>query len=64
MQPIKQAFESNDLTTFTIACATVVGVLVEVPAMLSVVWIVNRSKGWYEGGAAAKADTEVRSAAE
>ena len=27
MQPIKQAFESNDLTTFTIACATVVGVL-------------------------------------
>lgn len=30
------------------ALATVVGVLVEVPAMLSVVWIVNRSKGWYE----------------
>ncbi|MDX1595223.1 MAG: arsenic resistance protein, partial [Gammaproteobacteria bacterium] len=25
--------------------------LVEVPVMLSVVWIVNRSKGWYERGA-------------
>jgi len=24
-------------------------VLVEVPVMLSVVWIVNRSKPWYEG---------------
>ncbi|MFU0504681.1 ACR3 family arsenite efflux transporter [Pseudaminobacter sp. NGMCC 1.201702] len=34
------------------ALATVVGVLVEVPVMLSVVWIVNRSKGWYERGAA------------
>ncbi|GLS45695.1 ACR3 family arsenite efflux transporter [Methylobacterium brachythecii] len=33
------------------ALATVVGVLVEVPVMLSVVWIVNRSKGWYERGA-------------
>lgn len=32
------------------ALATVVGVLVEVPVMLSVVWIVNRSKGWYEFG--------------
>ena len=30
------------------ALATVVGVLVEVPVMLSVVWIVNRSKNWYE----------------
>jgi ACR3 family arsenite transporter len=36
------------------ALATVVGVLVEVPVMLSVVWIVNRSKGWYERGAAVK----------
>ena len=35
------------------ALATVVGVLVEVPVMLSVVWIVNRSKGWYERGATA-----------
>ncbi len=34
------------------ALATVVGVLVEVPVMLSVVWIVNRSKGWYESGSA------------
>ncbi|KUL94051.1 arsenic transporter [Bosea sp. WAO] len=33
------------------ALATVVGVLVEVPVMLSVVWIVNRSRGWYEAGA-------------
>jgi ACR3 family arsenite transporter len=32
------------------ALATVVGVLMEVPVMLSVVWIVNRSKGWYEQG--------------
>ncbi len=30
------------------ALATVVGVLVEVPVMLSVVWLVNRTKGWYE----------------
>jgi ACR3 family arsenite transporter len=34
------------------ALATVVGVLVEVPVMLSVVKIVNASKGWYERGAA------------
>jgi len=30
------------------ALATVVGVLVEVPVMLSVVWIVGRTKAWYE----------------
>ncbi|MGB6120111.1 MAG: ACR3 family arsenite efflux transporter [Mesorhizobium sp.] len=36
------------------ALATVVGVLVEVPVMLTVVWIVNRSKGWYERSAAVK----------
>ncbi len=30
------------------ALATVVGVLIEVPVMLSVVHIVNRSKSWYE----------------
>ncbi len=30
------------------ALATVVGVLVEVPVMLSVVWIVNRTRPWYE----------------
>ena len=34
------------------ALATVVGVLVEVPVMLAVVHIVNRSRGWYERGAA------------
>src|SRR5690349_580348 len=34
------------------ALATVVGVLIEVPVMLSVVKIVNASKGWYEEGAA------------
>jgi len=32
------------------ALATVVGVLVEVPVMLSVVSIVNRSRVWYESG--------------
>jgi ACR3 family arsenite transporter len=32
------------------ALATVVGVLVEVPVMLSVVRVVNGSKGWYERG--------------
>jgi len=37
------------------ALATVVGVLVEVPVMLSVVAIVNRSKGWYERGLKAPA---------
>ena len=34
------------------ALATVVGVLVEVPVMLSVVKIVNRTKPWYERGQA------------
>ena len=34
------------------ALATVVGVLIEVPVMLSVVAIVNRSRGWYEAGRA------------
>ena len=33
------------------ALATVVGVLIEVPVMLSVVKIVNSSKGWYEARA-------------
>jgi ACR3 family arsenite transporter len=35
------------------ALATVVGVLVEVPVMLSIVTLVKRSRGWYERGAAA-----------
>ncbi|WP_424811819.1 ACR3 family arsenite efflux transporter [Roseococcus sp. YIM B11640] len=33
------------------ALATVVGVLIEVPVMLSVVHIVRRTRGWYERGA-------------
>ncbi len=33
------------------ALATVVGVLIEVPLMLLVVGVVNRSQGWYEAGA-------------
>lgn len=37
------------------ALATVVGVLVEVPVMLSVVHIVRRSRGWYERGTGADA---------
>jgi len=36
------------------ALATVVGVLIEVPVMLSVVKIVNSSKEWYEAGAAVR----------
>ena len=32
------------------ALATVVGVLIEVPVMLSLVWVVNASKPWYEQG--------------
>jgi len=41
------------------ALATVVGVLIEVPVMLSVVWIVNRSKGWYERGSRRAAPVEA-----
>jgi ACR3 family arsenite transporter len=36
------------------ALATVVGVLIEVPVMLSVVKIVTATKGWYERGAAVR----------
>jgi ACR3 family arsenite transporter len=36
------------------ALATVVGVLIEVPVMLSVVKIVNGTRGWYESGAAVR----------
>ena len=36
------------------ALATVVGVLIEVPVMLSVVGIVNATRGWYERGAAVR----------
>jgi arsenite transporter len=37
------------------ALATVVGVLIEVPLMLLVVRVVNRSKGWYERGSPTRA---------
>ncbi|EAQ34275.1 Arsenite efflux pump [Nitrobacter sp. Nb-311A] len=43
------------------ALATVVGVLIEVPVMLSVVWIVNRSKGWYEREGKVAATVEANS---
>ncbi len=42
------------------ALATVVGVLVEVPVMLSVVYVVNASKDWYERGALPRRDREAR----
>ena len=42
------------------ALATVVGVLIEVPVMLSVVWIVNRSKSWYERGGKVSALAEAQ----
>ena len=41
------------------ALATVVGVLIEVPVMLSVVKIVNASKAWYERGAAVRRNAGV-----
>ncbi len=41
------------------ALATVVGVLIEVPVMLSVVRIVNGSKDWYERGIANKRSAEA-----
>jgi ACR3 family arsenite transporter len=42
------------------ALATVVGVLVEVPVMLSVVRIVKATRGWYEAGAS-RESAEIRS---
>ena len=42
------------------ALATVVGVLVEVPVMLSVVKIVSRTRGWYESGAAVRRNARGR----
>jgi len=39
------------------ALATVVGVLIEVPVMLSVVKIVNSTRGWYEAGATVRQRT-------
>jgi len=45
------------------ALATVVGVLIEVPVMLSVVTIVNASRDWYESGAAVKRSGKTLGAA-
>ena len=45
------------------ALATVVGVLIEVPVMLALVAIVNRSKGWYEAGDAVKRRAAANTAA-
>lgn len=45
------------------ALATVVGVLVEVPVMLSVVAIVNATKSWYDRGAAVQRVAAQRNAA-
>ena len=39
------------------ALATVVGVLIEVPVMLTVVWAVNRTKGWYEAAPSVSRNT-------
>ena len=41
----------SDIHASQAALATVVGVLVEVPVMLSVVRIVTRTRGWYNRGA-------------
>ena len=46
------------------ALATVVGVLVEVPVMLSVVRIVNRTKGWDERDGTLPCATESRAGAD
>ncbi|WP_349371022.1 ACR3 family arsenite efflux transporter [Salinarimonas sp.] len=43
------------------ALATVVGVLIEVPVMLSLVAIVNRSRAWYERGAVRRATSAASS---
>jgi arsenite transporter len=41
------------------ALATVVGVLIEVPVMLSVVKFVNRTRGWYERGERVRTNRHV-----
>ena len=46
------------------ALATVVGVLIEVPVMLSVVKIVNSSRGWYDRGAAVRRGGKAAEAAQ
>ena len=42
------------------ALATVVGVLIEVPVMLSVVKIVNGSRAWYDSGPAVRRRTQAK----
>jgi ACR3 family arsenite transporter len=42
------------------ALATVVGVLVEVPVMLSVVRLVKASRGWYEAGTSVAVSKEAQ----
>lgn len=44
------------------ALATVVGVLIEVPVMLALVAVVNRSKSWYEAGEAVRRRAAARTA--
>jgi ACR3 family arsenite transporter len=46
------------------ALATVVGVLIEVPVMLSVVKIVTATKGWYERGSAVQRNSRALACAE
>jgi ACR3 family arsenite transporter len=45
------------------ALATVVGVLVEVPVMLSVCRICNQSRGWYQRAVAARSPENIRAGA-
>ena len=47
---IAQAARRPRLRRSEAALAPVVGVLAEVPAMLSVVHVVNRSRAWHEAG--------------
>ena len=44
----RQHFDRSNHVAGNVVPATVVGMLIEVPVMLSVVKIVNRTRGWYE----------------
>jgi ACR3 family arsenite efflux pump ArsB len=61
LQPIFFLLACSDINSGT-ALATVVAVLIEVRVMVSVIKIVNSSRGWHEAGAAVKLQ-KVRSAA-
>ena len=50
MQSVAQAWLVLKISNSGAALATVVGVLVEVPVMLSVCRICNQSRPWYERG--------------